>query len=216
MAGSISPHMSTSAARKKPVPIRTVREQIADRLRNEILASELAPEERLREVQLAERFGTSRGPIRDVLVQLTQEGALEYKPNSGVRVSVPPNGETRDFLMNLRRDIELHALERFIAEATDEDCAALEEILQSMRRACRDEDMAEIVGTDLALHRYIVQRGAGPELEAVWNSVAVRIRMIYSRHGKFQEIYEEHARIVEAIASGNLDAARQALDSNLV
>ena len=61
-------------------PIRSVREQIADQLRNEILANLFAANEPMREAALAERFGTSRGPIRDVLLQLSQEGALVYKP----------------------------------------------------------------------------------------------------------------------------------------
>jgi DNA-binding GntR family transcriptional regulator len=69
-----------------------VRDQIAERLRNEILADTIPSNEPLREVALAERFGTSRGPIRDVLLELTKEGALVYKPNAGVRVC-PPLGD---------------------------------------------------------------------------------------------------------------------------
>ena len=64
--------------------IRSVREQITDRLRDDILSGRLAEGERLQEAKLAERFGVSRGPIREVLAQLTHEGLVEAKPNCGV------------------------------------------------------------------------------------------------------------------------------------
>ena len=198
-----------------PASIKTVREQIADRLRNEILSFQLAPAERLRETDLAARFGTSRGPVRDVLLQLTQEGALHYKPNSGVRVSDVPDDATRKFLMSLRRQIEGRAVKNFIANQTDEDAETLNSILKRMRRACEEGDMAEIAGADLALHDHIVKRGAAPDIEAVWQTVAVRIRMAYSRLTDHQEIYNEHAAIVEAILAGDLETALTRLESNL-
>ena len=54
--------------------IRTVREQITDRLRDDILSGRIAEGERLQEAKLAERFGVSRGPIREVLAQLRAAG----------------------------------------------------------------------------------------------------------------------------------------------
>ena len=73
-------------------PIHTIREQIADHIRADILSGQLLEGEQLREQLLAERFGVSRGPIRDVLLQLTQEGLLISKRNCGVRVGPAPDG----------------------------------------------------------------------------------------------------------------------------
>jgi DNA-binding GntR family transcriptional regulator len=70
------------------VLIRSTREQITDRLREDIFSGRLAEGERLQEAKLAERFGVSRGPIREALAQLTQEGLLEAKPNRGVSTVV--------------------------------------------------------------------------------------------------------------------------------
>jgi DNA-binding GntR family transcriptional regulator len=196
--------------------IKTLRDQIADQLRNEILSQQHGPEGRLREEELAARFGTSRGPVRDVLLQLTQEGALVYRPNAGVKVSAPPDAGTRTLLMSLRKQIELHALPVFLKRFTAEDEAALRDILESMERACRRKNMADIVGSDIALHRYMVRRGAAPEIEKVWLNIAVRILMAYSRVADHMEIHREHARIVEAICSRNLKPSRAALEANLI
>ena len=76
--------------------------------------------------------------------------------------------------------------------------------------------MTDIVGSDLALHRHLVRRGAAAELEGVWRNVTVRILMAYSRLPDCLAIHGEHARIVEAICSRNLKAARSALVANLV
>lgn len=196
--------------------VKSIREQIADQLRNEILSDQLPPNAPLREAKLAERFGTSRGPIRDVLLQLTQEGALVYKPNAGVRVGKPSSNEDRELLISLRRQIELRALDSIWSDLTKEDFSALEEVLETMGRACQKKDMAAIAGSDMALHRYLIRRAGSTDLEAVWLTIAVRIRMTYSRHGEFADIHREHATIVRAIRSRNKKAARVALESNII
>ena len=197
-------------------PIRSVREQIADQLRNEILSDQIPANEPLREAHLAERFGTSRGPIRDVLLQLTQEGALVYKPNAGVRVGTPTINGDRELLISLRRQIELRALETIWKKLNGEDHRNLGEILESMNRACKKRDMAAIAGSDMALHRYLVRRAGSSDLEAIWLSIAVRIRMTYSRLQDYADIHREHGAIVNAIISGDKQTARNALEKNII
>ncbi len=197
-------------------PIRSVREQIADQLRNEILAEEIPANAPLREAKLAERFGTSRGPIRDVLLQLTQEGALVYKPNAGVRVGAPSRDDDRALLVSLRRQIEFRALEVVWDQLAESDFEALREILDAMKRACRRKDMSGIAGADIALHRYWVRRAGSVDLEAIWLSIAVRIRMVYSRLQQHMEIYREHAAIVDAFERRDREEAERAIEANIV
>src|SRR5438128_11150342 len=101
--------------------IRTVREQITDRLRDDILSGRLAEGERLHEAKLAERFGVSRGPIREVLAQLTHEGLLEAKPNCGVKVAPSDCDSVRDLIVPIRRVIDTSALNHFIHESKARD-----------------------------------------------------------------------------------------------
>src|SRR5947209_10403977 len=78
--------------------IQSMREQITNRLREDILSGRLAEGERLHEAKLAKRFGVSRGPIREVLAQLTHEGLLEAKPNCGVKVAASDSESVRDLI----------------------------------------------------------------------------------------------------------------------
>ena len=76
---------------------RTMREQIADRIRSDVLSGRIESGTSLREIPLAKQYGVSRAPVRDALLQLTQEGLLEAKPNCGVRVSPPIQEQSAPF-----------------------------------------------------------------------------------------------------------------------
>nr|WP_231884996.1 GntR family transcriptional regulator [Alteromonas stellipolaris] len=78
--------------------ILSVRDQIADVLRSDIISGELASNTKLNEIQLAERFEVSRGPIRDVILKLTKEGLLISKSNVGASVNSP-------FLLNYKSSV---------------------------------------------------------------------------------------------------------------
>ncbi len=196
-------------------PVRSVREQIVDQLRHEVLADQLKAEQPLREADLAERFGVGRGPVRDALLQLTQEGALVYQPNRGVRVGVPAADEMRELLVNLRRQIETSALEQVFASLTDDDHRAWSESLENLKRACRKGAMSEIVEHDMAFHRSLVRRAGAGDLEAIWLPITMRIRLAYSRHDDLMEVHREHALIVDAIRQGKKKAALRALGQHI-
>ncbi|MGN1267707.1 MAG: GntR family transcriptional regulator, partial [Dorea sp.] len=65
---------------------RTLRENIVEEIRMKILRKELKPGMRIVEQDLSEEFGVSRGPIREALRQLEQEGMIVYTRNVGCSV----------------------------------------------------------------------------------------------------------------------------------
>ncbi|MED5586100.1 MAG: GntR family transcriptional regulator, partial [Verrucomicrobiota bacterium] len=91
---------------------RSTRDRITDTLRAEILCGQWSNEVPVREHSLAERFGVSRGPVRDSLLQLSQEGVLVYQANKGVRVNSPPIEEQRQLLQSMRRQMETFCLRK--------------------------------------------------------------------------------------------------------
>ncbi len=196
-------------------PLRSVREQICDTLRSEILSGVLDNDQPVREQSLADRFGVSRGPIRDALQQLSQEGVLVYETNKGVRVNTPPSEGERRLFQSMRREMESFCLERCMDRLTDHDDEQLEGILVDLKRACARGDMAAIADTDLALHRYIVRRASG-ELEAVWQGITSRLLMDYSRIERLDEVVREHEAIVNAVRARDMDAAKKALSRNII
>jgi DNA-binding GntR family transcriptional regulator len=195
---------------------RTIREQIVEQLRSEVLSGEIAEGESLREQKLAARFGVSRGPIRDALLQLTQEGLLVAEPNRGVRVSGGPSQMIQPLVVETRRRIERFALDAVFDKLTAEDNRALDEVLARFKSACEKGEMKEVVERDLALHRWIVERAGDADLLAMWLQVIVRMRLRYTRHKTLLDSYREHKRIVDAIKKRDRAAALASLEANIV
>jgi DNA-binding GntR family transcriptional regulator len=200
--------------------VKSLREQVAVRLRNDVLCGRLVEGERISELNLSRRFGVSRTPIREALCQLTQEGLLEGRPNLGVTVARRPPDAVRELVVPIRRTVETFALRSFFAAITAADLAGWKAILEAMRASCVARDFAAIAEHDIAFHRAIVQRAGERELDAIWESLLARVRSHFwatqrRDYADPLEIYREHARILKAFQSGDVEAAAAALERNI-
>jgi DNA-binding GntR family transcriptional regulator len=200
--------------------IFSLREQIVDQLRNDLLCGRFAEGERLSEVQLVERFGVSRTPIREALQQLTQEGLLEGRPNSGVKVAARPPDSIREFVVPIRRSVEIFALRSFFHEINEADYKRWNEILEKLRIACAASDFTAIGEQDIAFHQSLVRRAHQRDVEAIWTMLISRVRSHFwqtqrKRYSDPIEVYREHAHIIEVFRTGDLDASIKVLEENI-
>ena len=194
---------------------RTLPEQIAARLQREVLSSKLKPGDPLREMDLSERFGVSRGPIREAFRQLTQQGLLVLEPNKGVRVAQNPSVEVRPLVVQLRRKIETFVLDSIFDRITADDLAVWDGILADIKAACESSDVDALTEHDLRFHRAIVQSYDDKDLFALWQPIMMRMLMHYNRLDDIMESYREHKRILDAIHSGQKEEAIRALEANI-
>ena len=194
---------------------RTLPEQIAARLRQEVLSSKLKPGDPLREVDLSERFGVSRGPVREAFRQLTQQGLLVLEPNKGVRVAENPSVEVRPLVVELRRTIETFVLGSIFERITEEDIALWADILSEIKLACESNDVEALTDADLRFHQAIIQSHDDKDMFTLWQPIAMRMMMHYNRLDDIMESYREHERILDAIRRGDRAAALQALELNI-
>lgn len=198
---------------------RGLREQIAGRIREDVLAGRLEAGQALREVELAERFGVSRGPIREALQQLTHEGMLVAKPNCGVKVAPPAPDSIRDLVVPIRRAIETHALRLIFDDLSEADFTHWDAILAKMKIACKRKDFPSIAEQDIALHRSILERAGQPDLLAIWSLIVARVRNHFRQshlgYRDLMDIYHEHAAIVANFRSGDQESAVRILEENI-
>ena len=194
---------------------RTIREQIAEHIRSDVLSGRLPQGAPLREQALAKRFGVSRGPIRDALLQLTQEGLLISKPNCGTTVSSPPGERIQPLVVDVRRKVEVFALRSVLKQLEEQSIARLDGALDALRSACESGDLSAVASNDMAFHRTLVELAGEEELVAIWLPIVSRMMLHYRRNDDWMESYAEHAAIVEAIRGRDLKAAIAALQENI-
>ncbi len=200
--------------------IRSTREQITDLLREDILCGRLDEGARLSEAKLAERFGVSRGPIREALAQLTQEGLLVAKPNCGVKVAPSAPDAINELIVPLRRTIETYALKSFFDDIAEADFRIWDDILHRLKRACIEKDVKGITLSDIAFHRAILVRAGQPDLLSIWQTMLARIRRHFQKSAEpfsrnYLAIYKQHQTIVDVFRTGDKAAAVKALEEHI-
>ena len=194
---------------------RTTREKIADVIRAEVVSKVLTEGTPLREEALAKRFGVSRIPVRDALLQLTQEGWLVSKHNFGVRVAALPNTDLQPLIVSVRRSIESFALKSMMKRLKDVDLTIMDRILKDLHAACKKGEVGLVVDADMSFHRFIITSANTSDLMPLWLPVITRMMLHYSRHANWMESYHEHANIASAIRDGNTKKAMALLKANI-
>ena len=194
---------------------RTIREQVVDRLRDDVINQVFKPGESLREHSLSKRYGVSRSPIRDALLQLTQEGLLVATPNCGARVGSPLDDEIQPLVRDLRIRIELFSLDRVLKNMTSEILDQLHDRLKANHEACKGKNLADIVKSDMAFHQTLIESAGNENLLGIWKQVRGYMMLHYERHRNWLESYREHKAIFDAVKAGNKKAAVAALKANV-
>jgi DNA-binding GntR family transcriptional regulator len=135
--------MSTAEADAALGAPRTVAGLVAERLRGEIVAGGLEAGSRLRQVEIARRFGVSTTPVREALAALQREGLVRLHPQRGAVVFIPTVADLREHY-EIRAALESLAAAR-AAERFEPDWAApLELLLDEMRDAPPAERYLEL------------------------------------------------------------------------
>ena len=199
--------------------VHSVRDQIANRLRNELLGGQYEPGTPLREEGLADRFGVSRMPVRNALQDLVNEGLLVAKRNCGVTVAPPPAGEMHELLTVLRIQIEMYALRLGLHRLTERHFDSLHAILDEMAVACRRKDDPAVIDADFAFHQTLLCAAGLDDILPVWKGVTTRTRDYHiwgnRTHADYGVIPFVHERLIEVFRTGDVDAAVGALASHI-
>ncbi|HBY93248.1 MAG: GntR family transcriptional regulator [Ardenticatenaceae bacterium] len=201
-----------------PMAPRTLRENVTDLLRRAIIDGSLAPGTELNQAQIAEKLGISRGPVREALGQLEQEGLIRNVPYKGVYVT-PLNKKYVEELYSMRGALETFALTRSLERAQPADIEWLNNIVEEMRRAGQERDAERLVQLDLAFHDYLVGMADHELLYKMWKLLEIGVRRcLHARHKIYQtleEVVGSHPALVDAIAEHDIGRASQLLGEHI-
>lgn len=172
---------------------RYLHDEVAERLRQLILDGELSPRSRVNEIELAERFGISRTPLREAIKILATEGLLELLPNRGARVAAISETELDD-MIEVVAGLEAVAGDLACQRMTPAELAALETLHARMVETWKRGDEAAYGALNREIHEAIMAAARNPTLAAIYANVSGRIqRTRYTAH----KTPEQWARAIE-------------------
>ncbi|GAA2200772.1 GntR family transcriptional regulator [Sinomonas flava] len=190
----------------QPVVQETTPALIARQLRRAIGQGELAPGDQLNEAELSRHLGVSRGPLREAMQRLTQEGLLISIRNRGVFVIEVTNDDVRDMYL-ARTAVERAAAARVIQLDAAGGGDRLLAVSDTMRAAAEADDADALTEADVEFHALLVSLAKSPRLSRMHNTLMVETRMcitaLEDRYSSHSIRYEEHLAIAQAIRDGN-------------
>jgi DNA-binding GntR family transcriptional regulator len=201
-----------------PLENRTLREQVIDHLREEILASRLEPGAELGEAALARSLGISRGPLREALGQLTAEGLVTIVPRRGAVVTRLTRKEFID-AYQVREALESLAVRLAVPRLTVAQKAELHRLCADMERLAAAGDVPRFFELNLAFHRLLVAASGNAKLEAVHAQLIAQMGRLMSRsaqlRGGLERSAAEHRALVEAIDAGDARRSAKLLEEHI-
>jgi DNA-binding GntR family transcriptional regulator len=190
-------------------------DEVVDRLREAILGGLFAPGDRLREEQLADALGVSRGPIRNALLQLEREGMVQRRRNRGAVVARLSRADLEE-VYSLRLAIEPVACEWAARNASERDLADMQSIINSYQsRLTRRVSVQDAAEADLSFHDVVYRAARHRRLMRMWQDLRPQVYVFllareYVRTREFRDIMvTNHGTIRAVIASGDAERARE-------
>lgn len=191
--------------------------RVASELRIAIAAGEFAPGERLIEVELAEQFGVSRGPVRDALQLLQAEGLVENQ-NPGMMV-VGIDQDSISELYSLRGAIEGLAVRLAVGRGDEAGFGEIQRQVELMQRAAETDNPALFSKADVAFHNEICLISGHKRLTDVWQRyepiMMTLLRLTISLEQDLAASAAKHRELLGLIRAGDPLAAENELTNHL-
>jgi GntR family transcriptional regulator, gluconate operon transcriptional repressor len=199
----------TAALRPLETP-RSLAEDAADRIREQILAGGYRQGQHLVEARIAEQLNVSRGPVREAFKLLRAEGLLWEERHRGTFVVSLSAQDVRE-VYGVRAAVEGRAA-RILAGGDDpEAIVELKSRLDAIEAAGRKGDVTSVSREDLAFHSALTRLSGNGRLHDVFERYVPMLRALLRVDERMQESLEvlaaQHRPIVEAIVAGDADRA---------
>ena len=197
---------------------RVTVQQIYEDLYARIVCGDLRPGEALTEAGLAETYGLSRTPIREVFWRLSEEGLLRVVPQVGTFVA-PISVVAVNDSQFVRETLECRTVVDAARAATAGDVEALRQLVAAQTEAIESEDFARFFALDEAMHRRLMDMAGRA---SVWPIIASakaqldRVRYLSLKEpGWSVMILAQHAALIERIAARDAEGARAVMQEHL-
>ena len=193
---------------------RTLRENVADEIRMKILNGDMKPGDKIVEQELASEFGISRGPVREALRQLEQEGMVEYSRNVGCSVRHIGMDDIYE-IYYMRANYEMMAERLHNGPFPKESLEKMEHILEQMK-LLRKEEYRKVFELDNEFHEVILDLVSFKRLKKAWEdlnygNIVTGYNMEVDSEQVIKRQYLIHEKLLNACKTGSPAQVEQAI-----
>jgi DNA-binding GntR family transcriptional regulator len=193
---------------KKKVVRQSLKDQVKSILIDRMIDGDLAPGDRIKELQVAKELGTSQAPVREAIRCLETLGYVEHIPHVGAMVKTFNQSEIEE-AYQVREALEVHSM-ALIGDSLNELVKELEAQLMMMQSAIRENNIRTFTQADNQFHRAIVSYCDNETMLSMWESLKMQVQVIATllkASMPLEKIYLLHPPIVDAFRSKSRERA---------
>lgn len=187
-------------------------------LRESIVKGDLKPGQVFTEMALAKELRISRTPVREALLELANQGLIQYLPRRGVMVTDYGRQDVIE-VFEVRLALEVFAAERLAGMDPQPNLTKLDEALDLQKEALTRSRKADLIRIDRKFHVLICELGGNQRLLTIFKSLRDIVQVMslgaLIKAGREEEVIEEHQRIVAAIRAQDVPATRLSMTEHL-
>ncbi|MCB1489706.1 MAG: GntR family transcriptional regulator [Bauldia sp.] len=199
---------------------RVLMDDVVDAIREAILSGRLAAGTRLIEDDLAQMLEVSRGPIRQALFKLQQEGLVVHETHRGATVATVSPDDIAE-IYSLRTALERLSVEQACEKATPADLAPLEAILTLFKSIPRDKiTRKKVAEFDIDFHDALFRASHHRRLYRAWEGLRSQVMVFLLLRDALPDDYldswhRDHARLLAAVRSRNAALAAATIEEHI-
>ena len=197
---------------------RTLWQRVHDHLRDEIISSRLSPGAELQEVALSQELGVSRGPIREALGRLAEEGLVTVRPRRGAVVRALSANEFLE-AYQVREALEVMAVRLAVPRLSADDTAGLQGRIDEMTAHAEADDVEGFFEANTAFHQAFFEAAGNRMLAEMYQKLRGQIDRHRPRslelRGNLQRSITEHKAILRAAKAGDVDRAAHLVSEHI-
>lgn len=202
--------------KSKIVSHLTLRERIADAIRDEIINSRLKAGERISEPEVAARYGISRTPVREAFRQLAAEGFLWLTPRRGARIAFLTEKDVSEFY-DLKSVLEGYAARLATPKLQERDLQKMEALNDQIERYHEKGDLKKIAKIHTDFHNVFLAAAGNEHLCSMIGQLThkfQRFTILLALSGKNPEAVAQHREIIGAFRTKDAGRAEELVRSN--
>ena len=194
-------------------------DQVKDALLAEIASGKMSPGERIIQEQIALALGVSRQPVQQALMLLRNQGVLTDAPGRGLIVA-PLDADHVANIYEMRAAIEGMACRLATGTISEQTLKQGSAIIELGRKAVASGAIAKMIAADIRFHEFLYSLSGNPLI-----APAMATHLTYTQRvmGEVliedqepRDIWDQHAKILEAIGKGKADLAEKLAKEHLI